>query len=183
MNKEFKKPSIIGDIGNMQFVLYDGVKTKPVFNAMAFNSSIGSYPILNKQNQVIEYMDLVGNFTKTPTEFAKEFSSYIDSRLSGVIFGYAGFITFYTRLLDFPSKYLTDNRIRKIVKDLEEFRYREACNKGEFATLLERLRYKMYFRNIYHKKVKKAERIKKQYKIQGRDIENIFKSTIDNFTL
>lgn len=172
--KKFEKPYAITEDGKIKFVLWDGTKTKSVFNVADFDSANGVFPILNEQNQVVEYMDLIGNFTKQPTKFAQCFNDYIDSRLYGVGDRFEGLMFFYCRLVDFPSKYLVDKKIRKIVKDEEAYRYQQACEDKFFEKLIHRLCYKLYLREIYKKKIKKAERLIKHKNKLGKDLESVY---------
>lgn len=174
----FKEPQIIGEVGNKQFVLYDGQISKPFFTNAEFDSRIGSYPILNENNEIVEYMDLIGNFTNKPTKFAKEFSSYIDSRRLGVSDAYAGSIFFCTGLIDFPSKYLVDKKIRKIVKAEENYKFKTACMENNLVYLLTKLKCKLYLIDIYNQKIARAERLLKQMQIKGKNIQDIYEQEI-----
>ena len=176
-NKIFKNPEISGQIGSMKFILYDGTETKLFFSVGDYNEKLGVYPILNKDNEIVEYMDLIGNFTCEPTTYAKYFKEYINSRKYGVGYGDVGCFIYYTGLIDFPSKYLIDKRVRKIVKQEEIERYNLACKRKLFFSLMDRLKYKIYVTNIYNRKVAKAKQYYKQFK--DIDVENIVNIDID----
>lgn len=166
--KNFKKPYEIVSEKGVQFVLFDGTVSKVVFEVLAFDKYLGVFPIVNKDKEIVEYMDIVGNFTKKPTKFAQEFYSYICSNNVG--YGYPCF-TFYTALLDFPSKYLTDTKIRKIVKNHENYKIQEAKQNGEFNNLFEILRFKLYSKSIYNQKIAKADKLQKRLN-EKQEVEN-----------
>lgn len=154
--KRFEKPYALASDNGVKFILNNGAETKSVFAFLEFNKSLGCFEILNKDYQVVEYMDLLGNFTKQPTQFAKQFSEYIESSNSGVGFGYPSFV-FYTTLLDFPSKYLRSKEVRQIVKAEEEYKYLRACKHSTFVSLLDKLKYKLYYKRIYKQKIDKMK--------------------------
>lgn len=177
-SKEFKNPAIFGEKGNMQFVLFDNTITKSFFNALDFDRATGCFPIINKNCRTVEYMDLIGNFTKKPTKFAKEFYDYLETRCCCAVSGCACYAVYRSYLIDFPSKYMIDPKVRTIVKNEEKYRYIIACKSGDIRTLIMKLRSKLYLRKLYLQKVRKAERLKKKMLKQGRKIQEIYELTI-----
>lgn len=171
-NRIFKKPEILGQIGSLKFVLFDGTETKSVYSVGEYDKKLGVYPILNKNNEVCEYMDLIGNFTSKPTTFAKYFNEYIDSEKRGVGYGDVRCFIYYTGLIDFPSRYLIDKKVSNIVKQEELKRYNLACKRKLFISLFDRLKYKIYVSNIYNRKVSKAKQYFKQLKANGLDVKS-----------
>ena len=158
--KRFQKPYAVGGENGVKFVLNNGAETKSVFAFLEFNKSLGCFEILNKNYDVVEYMDLLGNFTTQPTKFAKRFYEYIESSNYGVGFGCPNYV-FYTSLIDFPSKYLRSKEVRQIVKAEEEYKYQRACDYSIFVSLLEKLKYKIYYKNIYKQKIEKMKYVLK----------------------
>lgn len=154
--KCFEKPCAVSNNGKVEFVLYDGTKTKSVFAFLEFDNCLGMFGILNEKYEVVEYMDILGNFSKKPTMFAKRFNEYINSSKYGIGYGCPQFM-FFTSLIDFPSKYLSSKKVRQIVKQEEEFKYKKACIFGEFSSLLEKLKYRLYYKKIYKQKIDKMK--------------------------
>lgn len=173
-NLGFNKPKIVGEVGNMQFILFDGVKTKSFFNAAEFDCLKGVYPILNQHGQVIEYMDILGNFTIQPTKFAKDFNSYINSRNRGICYGCVENYVYFTTLLDFPSKYLINNKVRNIVKREELSKYKNACKNKQFSSLLDKLGYRLYISRIFNKKVAKAKTALKILNVENKNDDDFY---------
>ena len=157
--KNFKKPYKLEDKNGVRFVLYNGNKTKSVFGALEFDESLGVFPIINNKNQIVEFMDCMGNFTKKPTRFAHEFNKYINATGKGVCYGYPVNNFFDTALIDLPSKYLTSNEIRRIVQNEERYKIRLARKHGEFVGLLENIRYRIYVLKIYKQKLDRAKKL------------------------
>ena len=155
----FKKPQAVVENGETVFVLYDGKKTKSVHSFYEFNNDLGGFVILDDKGEEVAFMDCVGNFTNKPTNFAREFNNYINSTGGGIKYGYP-FTIFYTTLINFPSKYLISNKIRKIVIKEENFKLKQAKENNEFFGLLEYLRYKKYVHKIIKEKFKKADTLK-----------------------
>ena len=160
--KQFEKPYAITENGEVKFVLYDGTKTKPVYSFCEFNNILGGYVILNELGEEVEFMDCVGNFTKKPTKFAKEFNRYINSTINQTAYSYPFCCVYFTTLIDFPSKYLTSKKISNIVKNEEVFKINQASRNGEFRNLLEKIRYKRYVMSVYRAKINKANRLLKK---------------------
>ena len=157
-NKKFEHPQIIGELGDFKFVLHDYSLTKEFHSAGEFDDFRGVYPIMDKKGKIVEYMDLVGNFTKSPTKFARYFNEYIKARNFGIGYGSVEYFIYSTALLDFPSKYMTNKKIREIVHDEEMYRYKNACKKGMFISFINKLGYKLYIKNIYKSKIKASKK-------------------------
>ena len=171
--KRFKKPYEVVDFKGFRFVLYNGTETKSVFGALPFDEQLGVFPIINKCNEIVEYMDCLGNFTKKPTQFARDFNKYINETGKGISFGFPVSDLFYTSLLDLPSKYLTSKKIREIVKNEENYKIQRAKSEGEFFGLIELVRYKLYISKIYKQKLKKALNLLKDLDSK-KDVENLY---------
>ena len=154
--KEFQKPFAKTNNGEVKFNLYNGIKTKSVFAFYEFNEDLGGYIIINEKGEKVEFMDCLGNFTKNPTQFAKLFNNYINSTEIG--YGDPVF-TYYTSLIDFPSKYLINEEVRKIVKNHENYKIQKAYQECGFINLIECLKYKIYVNKIYKQKIQKAKRL------------------------
>lgn len=137
------------------FVLYNGKRTQTFYDCAKFDEYIGSYPILDKDNEVVEYMDLIGNFTKQPTEFAKDLYDYISGRDVAVVRYYMYIKTYYTSLTEFPAKYLLNSQVREIVEDEEKYKSKN-LNKS-VKGLIPRLKCKLYLNKTLNKKLKRAK--------------------------
>jgi len=162
--KEFEFPNLIKEEDGYCFKLYDGTLTKKFASAKSYDSAKGTFAICNSHGKVVEYMDLMGNFTKKPTKFASDFKSYMASRNYGIVFVYASRYDFYTHLIDFPSKYLVDDKVKNVVWNEEMSRYQEACDDGMLLTMMSRLHCRRYIKNVFKNKVKKANKLKQKIK-------------------
>ena len=170
--EKFKKPQAIVENGETKFILWDGTKTKAVYSFYEFNDVLGGFIILNDKHEEVEFMDCVGNFTKQPTIFAKHFNRYINSTGGSIIYG-SPYFEYVTSLVDFPSKYLTDKKIRKIVKNEENYKIYNAKQNKELDGLLDIVVYRCYVNNVYKQKIKKAQKFLENLKTK-QDIENFY---------
>ena len=170
--QRFKKPEAMVVNGQTVFVLYDGSITKKVHSFYEFNDVLGGFVILNDKQEEVEFMDCLGNFTKKPTAFAKYFNTYINSACQGIKYGFP-FSVYFTTLSDFPSKYLIDKKVRKIVKNEENFKIFTAMRCGDLNNLIEVVRYRCLVNDIYKKKIEKANKLLKNLKTKQK-IEEIY---------
>lgn len=166
-------PELIELNGKKQFALYDGKLTKEIYDCKDFDKETGVYAILDEQNNVVEYMDILGNFTTQPTLFAREFYYYISSRSSGVILKVEPGYMFFTSLTNFPSRFLANAEIRKIVKDEEMYKYKTACENMLLSGFVNRLRCKRFLLDVFKGKVKRGMKI---VEMEGKEheIENYY---------
>ena len=160
--KEFKKPILEGEFGNYSFKLYNGMQTKKFISLGKFDTSLGVYEICDCQGNVIEYMDIMGNFSKKPSDFANHFNNYIETKYLGINYSTPPSCLYYTWLIDFPSKYLINKNVRKIIKNEEVERYNRACKNGTFCRLLDKLRYKIYIDKVFNQKLARAKDTEKK---------------------
>ena len=108
--KEFRKPILESKLGNYSFRLYDGSQTKEFSAIGDFNDNLGCYEICDGNGSIVEYMDLIGNFSKKPTTFAMHFNNYFKTRFFGVRYGVSPYGIYYTSVIDFPSRYFTNKK-------------------------------------------------------------------------
>ena len=163
--KEFKRPVLDGGYGNYYFKLYDGSQTKKFDELKEFNNDLGCFEICDKKGHIVEYMDLMGNFSKRPTSFARHFNNYINSRHMGVRYSTPPNCLYYTYIIDFPSRYFINKNVREVIKSEEEERYNRACKNGSLRGMLEKLGYKMYVDKVFKQKLKRAKYIKSKIKV------------------
>lgn len=167
--KIIKRPVIKQYGENKKFVLYNGRKTKSFCNCLEFDNKLGVYPIVDKNGKIVEYMDIVGNFTAQPTRLAMVLNEYVKSRCQGVRFICGTSTCFYfTTLTDFPSKYMTDKTVRDFIKKEEQYKYTLACKNNVFPNFIAKLRYKLYVMDVYNQKIQKSNKyIKVQQQSQN----------------
>ena len=145
---------LIGETGNKKFVLRNGNKTKTFYDAKKFDFTCGQYPIVNENNEIVEYMDLMGTFTQEKTEVAFEIYYYLLSMQylpNYSRFGYKG-------IIDFPSKYLVDPDVRKFSVEEEKYRNKFVKNSSSIP-LFERLTYVHTMKSVLRSKLRKANRL------------------------
>ena len=154
------EPQLVGKIGERQFVLHNGDITKEFYNVGLFDIETGMYPILNEKEEVVEYMDMLGNFSKHTTKFAYHFYKYAVSS-KDVPFLVSSYMKIsYSGLVDFPSRYLADEKIKEIIKKEEKRRFKYARRHNEFDSLIDIVRYRIYLKQVWADKVLRAERFK-----------------------
>lgn len=162
------------DDGYMKrFVLYNGVETKEFYNHAGFDKEIASYPILDRYGKVVEYMDLIGNFTRKPTDFATALYEYMQGRDMDLVQDYQYLVTFNTSLTDFPAKYMINPDVKKLVKAEEVYKFKKACENKVIKGLLNRVRCKRYLNRVINRKQSMANNLIKNGK-NTVDIENYF---------
>jgi len=120
-------------------------------------ADFGSYEICDLNGNVVEYMDLLGNFSKEPTVFAMHFNQYVQSKYLGVRYGIPPNTILYTSIVDFPSRYFMNKKIVKILKEEEYVRFKLACSRKSFVNMFEKIIYKHYVNSIFKKKLKRAK--------------------------
>ena len=150
-------PKLIGEVGTMKFLLSDGTETKTFYSVTEFDVTRGQYPILNKDNEIIEYMDILGNFTKGKSEFAKVYYEYYNSIINIPFIRTVSANLMYTGLSEFPSRFLADEKIKKIIIAEEKRRFWWALKNHLFKSLIEALRYKKYVNGCLKDKLTKAD--------------------------
>ncbi|MBR4998340.1 MAG: hypothetical protein IKY10_00525, partial [Clostridia bacterium] len=98
----FDKIMLCGELGNKYFAFPDGTSSKSFYDAQKFSFRFGQFPIIDKDGNVVEYMDILGNFSKENTDLAYDLYIYALSIDNVPIkqFGKRG--AYYTGLLDFP---------------------------------------------------------------------------------
>ena len=152
--------ALMGTAGKKHFVLPNRQITKKFYNAQSFDMRTGQFPILDENGEIIEYMDLMGNFTKTNTLFAKKLYNYVASERNIPFITKAHGDYYYCGLLDFPSKYLIDDNVKHFIKMEERRRYLKLCNNHNFSSIFQRLMYKRYTNKVWKQKERKAEYLK-----------------------
>ena len=153
----FTRITMVGEVGNKRFVLPTGEHTKTFYDASEFNSKTGHFSIFDEQGKVIEFMDLMGRFTKVETELAKHLSYYVRSGDYIPIKTYTDGDYYYSGVVDFPSKFLADDEVRAFIKSQEDHRYRKLCKLHCFVSLFERLSYKRYISKLWKFKIEKMQ--------------------------
>ena len=153
----FRGVCLKGEEGEKFFVLRNGRKTKTFYDAGEFNFAIGQFPIYDKDGQIVEYMDLMGTFSKENTDVACEIYCYL---VRDYIPRMGAFYECGIEM--FPSKYLTDLKVREFIKNEEDKRYRFACQSKSFTSIIDRLWYKHYISQWWKLKIKRANRMIKQ---------------------
>ena len=151
-----------GDLGEKYFIFPNGERSKTFYNANKFMYIYGQYPILNEKGEVVEYMDLMGNFSEGHTELAHALYAYAISinQIPFRAFGLSG--EAYTGVYHFPSKFLKDEKVREFIKNEEDYRYCRLCECNRFRSIIERMRYKHYIDTIWKQKMKKVQRLLKE---------------------
>ena len=150
-------PTLVKTNNAYYFQFNDGRTTKLFLSVGKLDIQTGCYAIINEKNEQ-EYMDLFGNFTKQPTEFALHLYSYIVSEQRiPTVFKYYPITYFYTALVDFPSKYLINKEVLNFIVVEEQRRYKSLVKHKVFSNILDRLIYKKYANDILKQKKKRAQ--------------------------
>ncbi|MBO5954499.1 MAG: hypothetical protein J6Q13_00845 [Clostridia bacterium] len=153
-------PKLLGKNGNKFFMFNDGTYSKLFYSAGEFDFYSCEFPILDESGKVVEYMDIIGNFSKDKTIFARKIYDYVTYEFfKPTIVRTPGFYGFYFALECFPAGYLTDERIKKFVIKEEKRKYEYLVNMKQFASLFERLGYKIFMKQILKKKLNKAKEL------------------------
>ena len=156
-------PKLIGKDGEKFFMFQNQMCSKVFYDAGKFDVLACQFPILNEKGEVVEYMDILGNFSKENTHFARKIYRYVTYEfLQPTILRRSKLNFYYFALADFPSFYLVDEKIKKFVIEEERRKYQFLINSHQFVSLFERLRYKMVMKQILREKLKKAKNIKKE---------------------
>ena len=50
----YYEPILKGEIGKMEFELFDGLKTKSFYNVGEFDEVFGQFPILNEKEEIVD---------------------------------------------------------------------------------------------------------------------------------
>lgn len=160
-----------GELGKRYFVFPNGEKTKTFYNADKFIFSYGQYPILNENGDVVEYMDLMGNFSEGQTELARRLYDYALSinQIPYKALGVQG--QAYTGVLDFPSKFLKNEKVREFIEREEKKRFHRLCRGNGIPSFLHRIRYKLYIDKVWKQKMKKVQRLLQEDAEQQNDLE------------
>lgn len=147
---EFKRICLKGELGKKRFVLRNGQETKTFYNAGNFDYTIGQFPIYDENDQVVEYMDLMGTFSKNNTNMAIRLYYYM---LAENYFPYYNMV-FCEGILNFPSKYFTNTEVQDFI--IEEELIRDELMKNNNVSLVNRLRYRRMVSQCLKQKIKKA---------------------------
>ena len=159
MSKKF--PKITGETGNITFEFENGKKSKSIYATLDFQEDIASYPILNNNKEIVEYMDIAGNFSKEPTKFALELFNYVFfENYHPLLIRTSTQNFYYCALLSFPSKYLINKNVLKYIEEEERNKFKTLCANKEFTSLLEMLKYKLYVKRCLKQKLERAEQLK-----------------------
>lgn len=153
---------ISGDLGKRHFTFPDGTKSKTFYDAQKFNFRYGQFPILDKNGKVVEFMDILGNFSQDNTDLAADLYYYAISINNVPVKNFGKRGSYYTGLLDFPSKHLVDEKVRNFIQEQEDLRFDSFCKFGQFNNLFEKLRYKRYIKQVFKNKIKKASSLIEQ---------------------
>jgi hypothetical protein len=159
----YQMPKLIGEKGNMHFRFETGEKSKTIYFVGKFDEFTGEYPIYDENNQLVEYMDILGNFSKEKTELAEcLYRHAIQERIMPVV-AYAGYYTYFrAAIIDFPSKFLVDEKVRDAILKEERRKYNHMVSTHQFCSLLDRLSYKIYANQVIKAKLKKAQKLKQE---------------------
>lgn len=144
---------LVGETGHKNFILPDGKHTKKFYDVSEIDLETGEFSILDGQGNVVEYMDIMGTFTQNNTEVAKYLCHYaLSSRYIPVRTCPIGDL-YYSGLVSFPSKFLSDDKVRNFIKSQEDYRYKKLCHKKCFRSLFERFYYKHYISELWKEKM------------------------------
>ena len=162
-------PKLLGEDGKKYFKFNDESVSKTFFSAGKFDVLACQFPILNEKGEVVEYMDILGNFSKENTHFARKIYRYITYEfLQPTIVRISKSNFYYFALADFPSAYLTDEKIKKFIIEEEKRKYKYLVHSHQFVSLFERLRYKIIMKQILRRKLKKAKTLEETSKMEGK---------------
>ena len=166
-------PKLNGEVGRMSFELNNGGRSKEFYFAEELNKSTGSYPIYDSNNKIVEYMDIIGNFSNKPTAFALDFYNYVTyESMSWLVLTVDNLMLFECALNEFPSKYLADEKIVKLVKEEEKRKYRTLCEMKQLTSLIDKLMYKKYVSKCLKMKLKRAEVLRKHLETLSQENEH-----------
>lgn len=161
MTHTYPLPVLEGLEGRKFFVFDNLDMSKDFYDSGEFDEEIGAYPIFDESGNVVEYMDLLGNFSNKPTSLAKFFYRYVCTEEKMPFFvPYPQEMFYITGLLNFPSKFMVDEKVRQAIKKEELRRYRLLSKDKIFPSLIVRLQYKAYLKSILKQKVCKANKLK-----------------------
>lgn len=152
-------PKLQGKLGEKYFLFFDGRKSKTFYDASNLNTELGCYEILNADGKVVEYMDMLGQFTKAPTEFALCFCEYLMfEEYYPLVYQLPNSTTYTTALIDFPSKFLADAKVMKIVKEIENARINHLSQNGKLLSARDVNEYRKYVNNVFKLKMNHMKR-------------------------
>lgn len=160
--KTYTKPILVGKTGEKKFILNDGTETKTFYDVGKYNKYSKVWPILDDENNEIEYMDLLGNFDKQKSDYAYQIGLYLDS--FGVYpIARSGKFKFYTSALsNFPSIYLVDEKTRNFILKEENSRLEFYIKTRFTLTFIETIGYKKFIKNLIKQKLKEVKEFKNQ---------------------
>ena len=169
----YKKPQLCGESGNMYFEFGDGKKSKNFHSSKQIDHRTGSYEVLNLSGEV-EYMDLFGNFSKSPTEFASKLYDYINfERFNNLVYRSRSYTLYQTALTAFPSKFLINEKVLDFITKYEQQRFKKLCNNGSFVSLLEKMSYKRFVMKTYKAKIRRMKKLSQNDEI----IKEVYEQT------
>ena len=152
------KPVMVGEIGEMKFMFSNGKTSKSFYNAGVLDDYQGVYPILDKEGNVVEYMDLLGQFSPQPTDFASSFHYFaFFERYSYLIMRNERMSYYDCAINHFPSKYLIDERMVKIAREIERNRFQYMCKHDMFVSIFDKLSYRLYMKKCFKIKLERAK--------------------------
>ena len=166
IDMKFQLPVINGEVGERYFVFANGRKSKEFYDVSEFDKFNGCYPILDQSGNVVEYMDMLGNFSKTPTEFASKFHHFVFFERYSALISRSSASAYYECAINwFPSKFLISQEIQEIVKEIEKQRFKKMCRTGCFVSIFERVRYFLYMKECMNIKLDKAKQLSQNPKV------------------
>lgn len=158
-------PQLSGETGNMYFEFYDGKKSKIFHSAKSLDAQNGTFEIklLNDETQ---YMDLLGNFSQKPTEFASALYDYISfENYNHLVYRSLKYVYFKTALVNFPSKFLINKDVLNFIVEFEWKRYQTLIENNRFVSLIEKASYKHFILKNIKAKLKRMKRLSKDEKL------------------
>lgn len=163
---EFKRVYLQGELGEKKFVLRNGQETKTFYDAGNFNYSIGQFPIYNENNEIVEYMDLMGTFSKENTNLAVYLYNYVLAESYMPL----GSMVYQCGIYNFPSKYLTNEKVKRFIVQEEKARYKKM--KTYNISLIEKLNYRIHTTRCLQNKLKNAKHLIKEQQKQEKELKN-----------
>lgn len=155
----FRGVELQGEVGAKYFVLRNGQKTKTFYDAGKFYYRSGQFPIYDENKNVVEYMDLMGTFTKGETHVAISLYYYILSE-----YYLPSQLTYMLGVLNIPSRHFMNPKVKEFI--LEEEKARNKLMSTYNISLIERLRYRHVVNSCLKEKLKKAKKLAKQREIE-----------------
>ena len=149
-----KMPILDGCDGCYYFNIQNETSTKFFHHAGDFDETSGVYPIYNEKNEIVEYMDVLGNFTQKPTRFAKLFYRYVTyEQMLPLVFKRNQLHSGYACAFDsFPIKYFLNKKFVQLIKDEENRKIEEMKRQKFIYSFFDVLGYRLsVIRNLKEK--------------------------------